>query len=787
VVSGAGHNSVNITGADSIWSNETWFVVGESANSNTLSIIDGGCVVSSDGYVGYGYDNPSSNNTVTVSGVGSKWINTSLLWVGKIGPDYGGVSNILNITNDGRVETPTATIGMNNTVHLDSGGLLAISGTFTNEAGATIQLGINGVADYGRLTVGGVASLDGVLDIVLLDLYAPSWGSVFDLFDWDGGIVSGFSSVSISPISFGLEWNTNNLYATGEISIDYASSDTDADGISDGWELQHFGGDCDPFSDHDGDGLDNQTEYNAGTNPSKADSDDDGLSDYIEINLTSTDPMDWDTDDDGLGDLELPEVVAWGNNDFSQTNVPAYVTNAMAVAAGGWHNLALLEDGSVAAWGKSDYGRINIPDGVTNAVAVAGGEDHSIALLEDGSVAAWGRNNYGQTDVPAGMSNTVAVAGGTYHSLALLADGSVAAWGNNDFSQTDVPPYVTNAVAVEAGGWHNLALLEDGSVATWGYNHYGQTNVPLYVTNAVAVAGGYQHSLALLEDGSVAAWGYNYYGQTNVPLYATNAVAVAGGADHSMALLEDGSVAAWGRDNYGQTNVPASVSNAVAVSAGDYHSLALCLRGDPLDSDMDDDGLNDGAEVNVYGTDPFDSDSDDDGLSDGDEINTHGTDPLDSDMDNDGLFDGSEVNIHGTDPLDSDTDGDGLSDGDEVNTHGTDPNDADTDGDGFNDNFEVSNGLDPNLNQKPAILNYIQTNIEVFDGFGLYTSNSIMDLAMGCMMLQTTPSNTIYLWLQLKQNMDLTDTNGWTSAGDPVWWEGPATNSKSFFRVHGSP
>jgi hypothetical protein len=44
-----------------------------------------------------------------------------------------------------------------------------------------------------------------------------------------------------------------------------------------------------------------------------------------------------------------------------------------------------------------------------------------------------------------------------------------------------------------------------------------------------------------------------------------------------------------------------------------------------------------------------------------------------ADTENDGLTDGAEVNIYGTSPLLSDTDSDGLSDGAEVNTYGTSP------------------------------------------------------------------------------------------------------------------
>jgi len=239
-------------------------------------------------------------------------------------------------------------------------------------------------------------------------------------------------------------------------------------------------------------------------NPSRRmDSDGDGHSDYIEVNLTGTDPLDADTDGDGLNDLELPAVVAWGSNEDGRTTVPTHVTNAVAVAGGGAHSLALLADGSVAAWGWNHYGQTTVPAQVTNAVAVAGGGFHSLALLADGSVAAWGRNSFDQTTVPAHVTNAVAVAGGRYHSLALLADGNVAAWGDNGVGQTSVPAHVTNAAAV-AGGYHNsLALLADGNVAAWGWNNFGQTSVPSHVTNAVAACVGYFHSLAAILRGDL--------------------------------------------------------------------------------------------------------------------------------------------------------------------------------------------------------------------------------------------------------------------------------------------
>ena len=83
------------------------------------------------------------------------------------------------------------------------------------------------------------------------------------------------------------------------------------------------------------------------------------------------------------------------------------------------------------------------------------------------------------------------------------------------------------------------------------------------------------------------------------------------------------------------------------------------------DPDSDNDGLNDGEEVDL-GTDPLDWDSDDDGLSDLDETRVHHTNPIDPDCDNDGLTDGAEILEHRTDPWDADTDDDHATDAEEV-------------------------------------------------------------------------------------------------------------------------
>lgn len=54
--------------------------------------------------------------------------------------------------------------------------------------------------------------------------------------------------------------------------------------------------------DYDLDGLTLLDEYTYDTNPFLEDSDEDGLNDYIEINVYNTNPIKWDTDDDNMSD-----------------------------------------------------------------------------------------------------------------------------------------------------------------------------------------------------------------------------------------------------------------------------------------------------------------------------------------------------------------------------------------------------------------------------------------------------------------------------------------------------
>jgi len=227
-----------------------------------------------------------------------------------------------------------------------------------------------------------------------------------------------------------------------------------------------------------------------------------------------------------------------GNGGFANASTPVTasgLTTAVSAGAGIEHSCALLADGTVRCWGTNFVGQLGngtigggsaIPTTVQNLSAVAAlaaGGFHNCAILSDRTVQCWGRNQDGQlgngnnttdsgTPQPvSGLSGVAALAGGGYHTCAILTDATVRCWGRNDRGQVgdgttssrSTPVAVTgmtNAIQISGGLYHTCALLADGTVQCWGQNDSGQigntmvfSSVPVTVSgiaNAVAVSAG---------------------------------------------------------------------------------------------------------------------------------------------------------------------------------------------------------------------------------------------------------------------------------------------------------
>jgi alpha-tubulin suppressor-like RCC1 family protein len=155
--------------------------------------------------------------------------------------------------------------------------------------------------------------------------------------------------------------------------------------------------------------------------------------------------------------------MAWGDNSAGELGIGSHgnqfdvpqpvkdLTGVTAIAPGTQHVLALLRSGGVLAWGANVAGDLgtgehgapssDVPvhvDIITNAVGIAAGESHSVAVLANGTVMSWGENQFGQlgiadrnflaSDDPIqafGIHNAVAVSAGAFFTVVKLADGTM--------------------------------------------------------------------------------------------------------------------------------------------------------------------------------------------------------------------------------------------------------------------------------------------------------------------------------------------------------------------------
>ena len=273
--------------------------------------------------------------------------------------------------------------------------------------------------------------------------------------------------------------------------------------------------------------------------------------------------------------VALP-VAAFGANAGGQTNVPLAASNAVAVASGQDHIVALKEDGTVVCWGTNKNGQCTVPVGLRNAVAVAAGLSHTLALREDGTVVAWGLNSSGQATVPASATNVIALAAGAAHSLALRANGTIVAWGANQSGQTNVPASASNIVAISAAGTQNLAWRADNTLIRWG-----SVKAERHETKPVlGIATGPSYAAVAYSDGSIAHFDRSVKTNSVVDT-GVGSVAFAVGTYHDVSLQSNGRLVEYSGTSGSNMRVPIPswLGSVVAISASQDFMVALIHEG----------------------------------------------------------------------------------------------------------------------------------------------------------------------------------------------------------------
>ncbi|OYU29566.1 MAG: RCC1 repeat-containing protein [Burkholderiales bacterium PBB2] len=348
-------------------------------------------------------------------------------------------------------------------------------------------------------------------------------------------------------------------------------------------------------------------------------------------------------------------VLAWGEDGSGQLGsgrstfvaTPTVVSGqpagtVVALSAGVFHSVALLDDGRVLAWGNNAEGSLgdggtqshSSPLPVVGLAAVArihSGERHVLAVDAQNRAWSWGLNHQGQlghsanayqanTPLQVPLSDVSDARGGAAHSVALTRSGEVWAWGDNRYGQLGVaapsqsstpvrvvfPSGTARIVAIEVAGDTSYALDSDKKLWAWGDNRYRQLadanvanrSAPGLVTglgSVTALSAGRVGAGAVLSDGTVWTWGG--YDAVTPPTKLAGVVgpatALRVGEYHLVVQLTDGTLVAAGGNFNGQlgdgtsatpaagaTVKPLGVSGPVkAFAAGNKHTLAIDANG----------------------------------------------------------------------------------------------------------------------------------------------------------------------------------------------------------------
>jgi alpha-tubulin suppressor-like RCC1 family protein len=318
-----------------------------------------------------------------------------------------------------------------------------------------------------------------------------------------------------------------------------------------------------------------------------------------------------------------------GTNDFITRSTPTTTfaggTNWKQVSSGGFHTIALTDDGinkELYVFGSNNNAQlgINANSSIPSALdgttwkQVSSGQNHTAAVKTDGTLWIWGYNNNGQhgtNDILnryapvttfAGGTNWKQVSSGGAHTAAVKTDGTLWTWGSGgngqlgNFATTDRSTPVTTFAGgttwkqVSGGQLHTAAVKTDGTLWTWGRGTDAQLGNDSFIsdrsTPVTTFAGGTTwkqvsaggfHTVALTDDGinkELYVFGSNASAQLGINANASIPSVLTGttwkqitcGAFHTAAVKTDGTLWAWGAGNDGRLGINDVIDKYVPVT-----------------------------------------------------------------------------------------------------------------------------------------------------------------------------------------------------------------------------
>ena len=152
-----------------------------------------------------------NGNNLTMSGSGTLSVNNAV-------ESGGGTVSLVAAAMTGSGIIAGDVVNGGTVAPGNSPGVLTVLGDYDQSADGALVIELAGTqagVEYDVLGVGGTASLDGLLEVVLIDGFIPAEGDTFQILDF-GSTAGDFAELSL-PVGFA--WDTSNLASQGTLSM----------------------------------------------------------------------------------------------------------------------------------------------------------------------------------------------------------------------------------------------------------------------------------------------------------------------------------------------------------------------------------------------------------------------------------------------------------------------------------------------------------------------------------------------------------------------------------------